>query len=267
MRENSIYFVPIGGLCNRMRAMASSVYVATKMGCPITVYWNKNKECFADFSDLFKPVVLDNVTLKPYTCSDSYLALARKRNLYIPSLIRHFMFDRQLVEHACLSDDEIDGLRGRIYIISGSFVANCCSLKSLFVPTLEIQEQINLLSAQFSEHVCGIHIRRTDNDKSIQKNEIADYLRYMDGKVETCPDVRFFLATDSTQVKQLMSDRYGDRLLSHPAKLERTSIQGMKDAVVDLWCLSLTKEIIGSFHSSYSEIAAELGGIELKILE
>lgn len=267
MKENAITFVPLGGLCNRMRAMASCVYISTKMGCPITVHWNKNKECYADFSDLFRPVMVEGVSVKPYASHDFYLALARKRNLYVPGLIRQFIFDEQIVENKCLCDDEIDQLQGHIYIVSGSYVANCHSLKELFVPTMEIQEQIDGLKAQFSEHVFGIHVRRTDNRKSIQKNEIDDYLKYMDQKVETCPDVRFYLATDATDVKRLMTSRYGDRLLSHHAKLERTSVQGMKDAVVDLWCLSLTKEIIGSYHSSYSETAAELGGIKLRILE
>ncbi len=267
MKENAITFVPLGGLCNRMRAMASSVYVAQKLGCPISVYWNENKECFAEFSDLFQPVKVEGVSVKTYSRSDFFLALARKRNFYIPGIIRKFIFDKQIVESQCMDDNEIEKLQGHIYIISGGFVADCYSLKALFVPTLEIQEQINRLRSHYSENVFGIHIRRTDNRKSIQKNEIDDYLRFMDEKIETYPDVKFYLATDAMDVKQLMINRYGDRILFHKAILERTSVQGMKDAVVDLWCLSLTKEIIGSYYSSYSETAAELGGIELKILE
>jgi len=267
MKDNSISFVPIGGLCNRMRAMASGVYVARKLGCPVSFYWNENRECFAAFSDLFQPVLVDGVSVIPYARSDFYLALDRKRNLYLPGVIRSFIFDNQLVDSQCMDDNEIEKLRGHIYMISGGFVAKCYSLTALFVPTLEIQEQINELKSHYSEHVFGIHIRRTDNTWSIQKNEIDDYLRFMDQKIETCPDATFYLASDSMEVKQLMIDRYGDRIVYHKAILERTSVQGMKDAVVDLWCLSLTKEIIGSYHSSYSDIAAELGAIELKILE
>ena len=267
MRENSITFVPLGGLCNRMRAMASGVYVARKLGCPVSVYWNKNRECFAGFSDLFQPVLVDGVSVKSYSLSDFYLALDRKRNLYIPGVIRNFIFDKQIVDCKCMDDREIEKLQGRIYMISGGFVARCYSLTELFVPTIEIQEQINGLRSQYSENVFGIHIRRTDNKQSIQKNEIDDYLRFMDQKIGTCPDVKFYLATDSMDVKRMMVNRYGDAVVSHKAILERTSVQGMKDAVVDLWCLSLTKEIIGSYYSSYSDIAAELGNIELKILE
>jgi len=268
MKENSLTFVPLGGLCNRMRAMASSVYIAKKLGCPVSVYWNKNSECFADFTELFLPVGVEDVSVKPYSRSDFYLALDRKRNLYIPGIIRNFIFDKQLVGGCEWMDDKkIETLHGRIYMISGYSIANCFSLTELFVPTLEIQEQINGLKAHYSDTVYGIHIRRTDNKQSIQKTKIDDYLRFMDQKIEACPDVKFYLATDSVEVKQLMISRYLDRIIFHEAILERHSVQGMKDAVVDLWCLSLAKGIIGSYYSSYSDIAAELGGIELKILE
>ena len=45
---------------------------------------------------------------------------------------------------------------------------------------------------------------------------------------------------------------------------DRNSLEGMKFAVVDLFCLSKTKKIIGSVGSSYSQIAAEIGGIEVE---
>jgi len=136
----------------------------------------------------------------------------------------------------------------------------------LFVPTREIQETIDSLTSHFTEHVIGVHIRRTDNVKSIQQNDVDDFLRCMDQRLEDFPNVMFYVATDDRAVKQTMINRYGNRIIFHPATLERTSLQGMKDAVVDLWCLSQTKEIIGSYHSSYSEIAAQLGGAKLTIL-
>ena len=247
--------------------MASGVSIAKRLDCPIVVYWNEHHECFAKFSDLFQPILVEGVSIRPYSGSDFYLALNRKRNLYLPGIIRSFIFDKQISPSKSLDDREIEKLHGRIYIISGGFVADCFSLTELFVPTQEILDQINGLSSQFSEHVLGIHIRRTDNKWSIQKNEIDDYLKFMDQQIDTYSDLKFYLATDSMDVKQLMINRYGNRIVFNQALLERNSIQGMKDAVVDLWCLSLTKEIIGSYYSSYSETAAELGNIKLKILE
>ena len=44
----------------------------------------------------------------------------------------------------------------------------------------------------------------------------------------------------------------------------RNSLEGMKFAVLYLFSLSKTNKLIGSVGSSYSQIAAEIGGIEVK---
>ena len=43
----------------------------------------------------------------------------------------------------------------------------------------------------------------------------------------------------------------------------RNTYEGMRFAVVDLYCLSKTSYIIGSYFSSYSHIASVLGGISV----
>ena len=266
MRATSITLVPLGGLCNRMRAMASSVMIAQRKGCPIVVRWEKNRDCFANFLELFEPVCIDGLSVSLTGQVDYWHKVARKWNIYLPRILRWYFFQHQLDDHTSLDDRTIETLHGSIFIISAGVLADCYPLKALFVPTSEIQETIDSLTSHFSEHVVGMHIRRTDNVKSIQQNDVDDFLRCMDKRLHDSPNVMFYVATDDRAVKQTMINRYGDRIIFHPAKLERTSLQGMKDAVVDLWCLSQTKEIIGSYHSSYSEIAAQLGGAKLTIL-
>lgn len=250
-----------------MRAMASSVAIAPKKGCPIVVYWDKNRDCYADFSELFQPVRVEGLSVTLNNQVGFKLKLARKRNLYLPGFIRWFTFQRQIDDNVSLDDRGIEKLHVAIYIISAGVIVDCYPLKAFFVPTMEIQEAINALTSLFSDHVVGVHIRRTDNVQSIRKNDVDDYLRCMDQRIATCPAVVFYLVTDDKALKQRMINRYGDRIIFHPAILERTSLQGMKDAVVDLWCLSMTKEIIGSYHLSYSDTAAELGGVRLTVLE
>lgn len=59
---------------------------------------------------------------------------------------------------------------------------------------------------------------------------------------------------------------YGKRILTNTPPLNRDSLEGMIGAVVDLWSLSRTKKIWGSYYSSYSEMAAILGNINLEII-
>lgn len=265
----SICFVPLGGLCNRMRAMASGVYLAKKLNGSIFIYWKKNSECFADFSELFCSIDSYDVTVKAYTWKESYLAVSRKKNFHIPKVIRGFFFDNQISgKNEYLDEDQIEALGGgKIFITSGYSLTTRYPLTELFIPTPEIMKQINRIKERFTENVIGIHIRRGDNIQSIRKNKVEDYFRFMDEEIDANPGTIFYLATDSADVKQEMISRYGDRIIFHDAVLERHSVQGMEDAVVDLWCLSSTKRIIGSYYSSYSDLAAELGGIELSIIE
>jgi len=267
--ERSICFVPLEGLCNRMRAMASGVYIANKLNSSITIYWKKSHECFADFTELFLPIDGQNIKVRPYPWNGFYLAVDRKKNFYIPGIIRRFIFDDQIIgKKECLDERFFEKFRdGKIFMTSCYSLTRYYSLTELFVPVPELSDRINQMKQCFSENVIGIHIRRGDNIHSIRKNDVDDYFSFMDSEIATEPETRFYLATDSVEVKKEMTNRYGDRMLYHDAVLERDSVQGMKDAVVDLWCLGLTKRIIGSYYSSYSEIAAEMGGIELTILE
>lgn len=59
--QPTIHIIPMAGLCNRMRAMASGVFVAKQLGRPAVVYWNKTVGCYARFDELFEPCSVTNV--------------------------------------------------------------------------------------------------------------------------------------------------------------------------------------------------------------
>jgi hypothetical protein len=264
MKVNSMTFVPLGGLCNRMRAMASGVHLAKAMGCPIDIYWKKSNECLASFKDLFEPIRVDGLSVFPLTASRFYLYPDRMYNFYLPGKIRARMFDSQLMGSSKRLDDTLaESLRGRVYLASGYSLSGHYPINELFVPVPEIMEQVRILQSQFGERTYGIHIRRGDNCRAVLENSIADYFHFMDEKRAVFLTAKFYLATDSSEVRQTMRSRYGNCLISYDALLKRNALQGMKDAVVDLWCLSQTREIAGSYYSSFSEMAAEIGKISL----
>lgn len=65
------------------------------------------------------------------------------------------------------------------------------------------------------------------------------------------------------EVKESLKSKYPNRIITLMDDTDRNSLEGMKFAVLDLFCLSKTKKILGSVGSSYSQIAAEIGGIEV----
>ena len=80
-------------------------------------------------------------------------------------------------------------------------------------------------------------------------------------------DLCIYLATDSEEVKQAMRTRYGERIVCAESKADRSTTEGIREGIADLWTLAHTRKIYGSFHSSFSELAAELGRIPLVVVK
>jgi hypothetical protein len=109
----------------------------------------------------------------------------------------------------------------------------------------------------------GVHIRRTDHTKATRHSTSWSFWSAMD---KYAPDTKFYLATDDLAEREEAVRRYGDRIIYGPKKLlGRNSPDGCKDAMLDMICLSSCSEIIGSYASSFSEMAAALGNVPLKI--
>lgn len=77
-------------------------------------------------------------------------------------------------------------------------------------------------------------------------------------------NTKFYLASDDDHVKDILEEKFPDSIITIREDVDRNTLEGMKFAVVDLFCLSKTQKIIGSVFSSYSQIAAELGNIEIE---
>ena len=57
-KNGNITLLPIGGLANRMRAIASAVYLCRLSGSSLNVYWFRDKGLNASFAGIFNPTIL-----------------------------------------------------------------------------------------------------------------------------------------------------------------------------------------------------------------
>jgi len=74
----------------------------------------------------------------------------------------------------------------------------------------------------------------------------------------------FYLATDSIAEREEAIRKFPGRIIiGSPTILGRDDPFGCREAFVDLICLSNCSEIIGSSYSSFSEVAASMGGVML----
>jgi hypothetical protein len=132
---------------------------------------------------------------------------------------------------------------------------------AIFKPVESILRLIDERTSGFDEHTIGVHVRRTDNIKSIERSPDDAFIALMENEIDLQSATRFYLATDAIEVKAKFKQRFGERILTTPFKASRTDPEGIREAVAELYTLAATAKILGSYWSSYSTTAAEIGNI------
>lgn len=266
MKNNTLVFIPVGGLTNRMRAIASVLLTSQRYHRHLEIIWFKDQALNTNFHSLFKPVAIPNVTIREATFSDYlFYDRPRKRNFYVPGFFQKILFSKRFYELTTRQRiDQNTGYPeletpGSVYIASFVKLTNDDSDYSIFKPTTEIQTQIDSINAQLGTYCIGVHIRRGDNIFSIAESPLELFFNKMDKELECNPTATFYLATDSNEVKEQSKQRYGERIILLDREADRLSMEGMQDAVLELYLLAATKKIIGSYHSTFALLASEIG--------
>lgn len=251
-----IIIQPSGGLCNRIRAINSAAALAKKKGLPLKVLWLNAPELNCPFESLFQPTAEFEVI--------NIYSLKSPRKLFLQFSAKQRFNNDDILNNktdVTLNDDFYQSLSDSVYIFTWEQFYPTEDYH-LFHPTDEIQAKITALTDRFAPHMVGVHIRRTDNVTAIGKSGTDAFIRAMEAELAADPDVRFFLATDERKEEALLREHFGDKILSNENRiLDRNSAQGMQDAMIDLYGLAATDKILGSFWSSFTDVAAQMRGI------
>lgn len=274
---SKITFIPVGGLANRMRAIASAFDLCKKTNGSLNVVWIKDWALNSPFYELFEPINDDVISLRDASTIDKLLLdRPRKKNFYLPRIYQKLIFDSSLYELSItpLCRKGFDFVKWAIgnkelYLASYTNFMNydISIISKLFRPLPEIKKMIDTYTSQFTDDTIGLHIRRTDNLDSIINSPIELFYNKIDKEIDANNAVNFFLATDCEDVKKEMQKRYGSRIICSKEVADRDSIEGIKGAVAEMYVLSSTQKIYGSFQSSYSDMASQISGIPLEILK
>lgn len=266
---NHLTLVPQGGLCNRLRAVLSAVSLVEeqRLDADIRVGWCANDECASRFDQLFEPFDSPRVAIGERAWYDRPIT---RRNLHWPALVR---MCRYAAQHSNtppspeLLHHYFEAGRRSVYVSTGFAF---CDYSPAYVrrlrPLPHLQQQIDTLCRGFDEHTIGIHIRRTDHVTAISESPVDLFEQAIDEAIAHDPDASFYLATDDNSLKQSLRRRHPRRIMAQDCHGTRSDLRGMEEAVVDLWTLARTSRIVGSFWSSYTDTAAEIGGIPLEII-
>lgn len=274
MKKASITLVPAGGLGNRMKAIAAALELQKAVGGALQVKWFRDWGLGCRFDQLFEPIALKDFRLKEAGPLDLLLFdRPRRRNLHLPSVPEALIFDKRMDEAATTKGmqqgfDFAAWARGsRVWMSSNVYFMSeevPQDAFDLFKPVVKLQRRIDAVALQLKGQAVGVHIRRTDNERSIANSPTEAFVERMRQEPE---DTRFYLATDDETVKAQLRQAFPDRIVSLPRKADRGSLQGMEDAVVEMFALSRCRRVLGSSCSTYSMTAASLGRIPLETVQ
>lgn len=261
-----ITLVPTAGLCNRMNAILSAIALNQHYHYPINIYWEKTSDCCAEYTDLFQPIEIEDITIS--SLHKFYLKPGGKNNLFIPNNWRSMLFDASYKGNKILDMDFNNLIKGKDKIYITAYNRFCPlkiqhSIGRFFRPIESIENIINEITQKYESNIIGVHIRRTDNIAAIAENPIEKFISLMNKEIEVNPLCKFYLASDDYQIKEIFLEKFPNRIISPKWELSRNTVKGMKNAVTELYCLSRTKKIIGCTNSTYSNTASRLYNIPL----
>lgn len=273
MQKCKVFCIPYAGLCNRISCLMSALYLSDHYADKFTikVYWESSNDCKAYFDQLFIPIKRDNFRIARLQNWNLLF------NRYTPNFIKQIYFDKIYIggNNDVILNKSFHAKK--IYIASYNkfiqfeYKTNIAEIlqpqPQLENKILEEEKKIKDYCKQNQCKIIGIHIRRTDNQLAIKNSPVFYFLHKIEElheKTKCC----FYLSTDDDNLKEKIVQEYktkGIKIFSHKSILKRNSLEGMEDAVIDLWLLGKCYKIIGSSNSSFSIWASRLYNTPLEI--
>ena len=250
-----IELLPVAGLANRLRAMASAICGAEDMGRSLIILWTQEYSICRG-----RPEQLFDTKALPFTLVDA-----------------GFGGPPPHPHRECLSPADWEKYSSRdpykpIFIKSyGHFHKSdpprwLRALRSI-QPSGALRDALQTFFATLPVEphaLVGVHIRRTDHRKAIQFSPTEAFFAAMRAYPA---DTHFYLATDDPLERDLIVQAFPGRVHTGATNLNRNTEEGAVHAFFDFLCLSSCGVILGSAGSSFSECAAFYGGCPLRVVQ
>jgi hypothetical protein len=266
-----IILEPQSGLANRMRVVASGLQLQKQVGGDLLCLWLRNDLLNAPFEALFESI--PGWEIQPAARRFKFVQASRRSRPFTMALAQ--IINRMLGVDFCIAEPDFENWlwknkvnladvareHGTLYIQTCQEFGHNQEEFRNFAPIPALRHKIHALEKRFRPQTIGIHIRRTDHRLSIEMSPTRLFIEKIDAEITRDANALFYLSTDDADVEQEFRRRYGERILTHAKEFSRQTAAGIQDAVVDLFCLSKTAAIYGSYWSSFSDVAARIGNI------
>lgn len=280
--EKFIISINPGGISNRIKCLISLLRLSKKYNRNLILYWPRNHTCGAKFSDLYsnsfeeiKKDFLNSLDKKEVEFYDGNTSeIPNSPHRYIISDTWRFVFSPNeleknfAIERPTKNGSGIDHEFNRIPKKTRNKILKYLKLLK---PKKEIQKKINNFSKKYNlKKMVGVHIRRGDymyGKEGLGKVSSDDkFFEEMKRISVKNPKIQFFLCTDCGDTEKKYIEEFGKKIVIFPKTTRvRTSIKATQEGLIDLILLSKTKYILGTYFSTFTEIAWWLGGCKAKV--
>jgi hypothetical protein len=261
-----IDILPCAGLGNRMRAVASAMSAAQElmMKPSLTIYWREDGWLCAPFRSLFdmtklppwvQVVEIENGAPEPFQTEVNSEAKWREvltndePVLRFKSWAPFYDANSETWPSTCPNPAAYRGSPAP----TERWLTNLRSLQ--FVPEIVEAAKKNLESL---DAPIGVHLRQQDHFECMRQCS-ADTMWATMEKEQT---LSFFFTSDNMKERINAMHKFPGRVrLSSVIYNGRSSVSGMINGAIDFLTLSRCTKVLGSFRSSFSEMAAAYGGV------
>jgi hypothetical protein len=125
-------------------------------------------------------------------------------------------------------------------------------------------------AANMAEDVVGVQVRTWRDDARRHRKYHVPSLKRLMRLLDSLPNRRFFVVSDSDDIAPLLAARYGrERVLGYPRTTPRAdswlTSRGVAEDLIDMLLLARTRRLCASYLSTFSEVAWWLGGTKARV--
>jgi len=272
--NNDIILEPHGGLANRMRVIASGLWLGRVMHKNIKLIWRQTPDLDCPFGEVFEPVAGIDLIKKQFRFR---FFGSRKESMILKRMIILPVGAMVSGNYQVVEDPGVKKIRaGEMDVLAMAGERKILYFKTCeefgvktdeykhFIPKPVIQQRIDDQIKKFNQHTIGVHIRRTDHLLAIKHSPTELFVDRIAGDLEKNPEYNYFLSTDDPPTEARFKKLFGHKIITLEKEFSRNSPAGIRDAVTDLFCLANTARIYGSHTSSFSILASKIRGIPLE---
>ena len=255
------------GLCNRIHSVLGCKIIADELKRDFKVYWPNNAELGADFKDLFDSSVATISGPDALHLLSDARVTSKIYNAGLTGTCEYMNIDRHDVNEVIFIKSWTSPVfKGDIH--GHDFREKLLQAVKHFPFKREITQKAT--PQNFVKHV-GIHIRFGDyrpygisHSEYFNESTVDVFRPFMQRIVEARPWAKFYVSCPNPEIKQQLKSEFCavDFIDVNPYR----SLDGARDAILDLTNLSGCAFVIGSHRSQFSQYVGLMSGKVVALL-